>query len=91
MPRSGTSLTEQIISSHKLVKPAGEIGFWGMPTFDVIKNTPEESWLKMPEKLQAHSLARLKKSIKKEIDAIDRKSPAYTGLNCSDKKLFLSS
>jgi tetratricopeptide (TPR) repeat protein len=28
MPRSGTSLTEQIVSSHPLAKGAGELGFW---------------------------------------------------------------
>lgn len=28
MPRSGTSLLEQIISSHPAVKGAGELGFW---------------------------------------------------------------
>jgi len=28
MPRSGTSLAEQIIASHPLVKGAGEVGFW---------------------------------------------------------------
>jgi tetratricopeptide (TPR) repeat protein len=28
MPRSGTSLTEQIISSHPSAKGAGELGFW---------------------------------------------------------------
>lgn len=29
MPRSGTTLTEQIISSHPDVVPAGEVVFWG--------------------------------------------------------------
>ena len=29
MPRSGTSLTEQIISSHPLARGAGELEFWG--------------------------------------------------------------
>ncbi len=29
MPRSGTSLTEQIISSHPFARGAGELGFWG--------------------------------------------------------------
>lgn len=29
MPRSGTTLTEQIISSHPQVMGAGEVGFWG--------------------------------------------------------------
>lgn len=29
MPRSGTSLTEQIIASHSQVHGAGELGFWG--------------------------------------------------------------
>lgn len=29
MPRSGTTLTEQIISSHPKVKGAGEVVFWG--------------------------------------------------------------
>jgi tetratricopeptide (TPR) repeat protein len=29
MPRSGTTLTEQIISSHPLVMGAGEVAFWG--------------------------------------------------------------
>jgi tetratricopeptide (TPR) repeat protein len=28
MPRSGTSLTEQIISTHRLAKGAGELNFW---------------------------------------------------------------
>lgn len=29
MPRSGTTLTEQIVSSHPLVIGAGEVSFWG--------------------------------------------------------------
>jgi tetratricopeptide (TPR) repeat protein len=29
MPRSGTSLTEQIVASHPLARGAGELAFWG--------------------------------------------------------------
>lgn len=32
MPRSGTSLAEQIIASHPAAYGAGELGFWGSPT-----------------------------------------------------------
>lgn len=34
MPRSGTTLTEQIIASHSLVAGGGERGFWGMAEKD---------------------------------------------------------
>jgi len=50
MPRSGTSLTEQIISSHPLVKAAGELYFWGSGNFDVIKNTSKEAWREIIDK-----------------------------------------
>jgi hypothetical protein len=32
MPRSGTSLAEQIIASHPTARGAGELPFWGSPT-----------------------------------------------------------
>ena len=38
MPRSGTSLVEQIISSHSLVFAAGEIPFLRKSIFDILKN-----------------------------------------------------
>jgi tetratricopeptide (TPR) repeat protein len=50
MPRSGTTLTEQIISSHPSVRPAGELSFWHMPTFEVLKATSKEGWHDLAER-----------------------------------------
>jgi tetratricopeptide (TPR) repeat protein len=50
MPRSGTSLTEQIISSHPSVRPAGELNFWQMPKIEVIKATSKDAWQDIAEK-----------------------------------------
>jgi len=50
MPRSGTTLTEQIISSHPSVSPAGELSFWKMPKFEVLKATSKDAWLDIAEK-----------------------------------------
>jgi Flp pilus assembly protein TadD len=36
MPRSGTSLTEQIISSHASAKGAGELDFWSLHEHEVL-------------------------------------------------------
>jgi tetratricopeptide (TPR) repeat protein len=52
MPRSGTSLTEQIISSHPLVKPAGELMFWNASNLDLVENTSKEAWIKIIEKYE---------------------------------------
>jgi tetratricopeptide (TPR) repeat protein len=46
MPRSGTTLTETIISSHPNVAPAGEVSYWKQPSIEEIKNTTAEEWTK---------------------------------------------
>ena len=54
MPRSGTTLTEQIIGSHSLVYPAGELGFIPRLTQlmpKVVKKRWPEAMLEMDEKL----------------------------------------
>ncbi len=49
MPRSGTSLAEQILASHPLVFGAGEVRFWDKPFAALAKAGPEGedfiSWL----------------------------------------------
>jgi len=40
MPRSGTSLTEQILASHPQVYAAGERLFWGSVLGDLLKSAP---------------------------------------------------
>jgi tetratricopeptide (TPR) repeat protein len=50
MPRSGTSLTEQIISSHPLVKPAGELTFWHTPSLGILESTPKENFIEITER-----------------------------------------
>jgi tetratricopeptide (TPR) repeat protein len=50
IPRSGTTLTEQIISSHPSVRPAGELSFWQMPKIEVIKATSKDAWQDIAEK-----------------------------------------
>jgi tetratricopeptide (TPR) repeat protein len=42
MPRSGTSLTEQILASHPAVFGAGEVRFWDHAFTDVAQHAPEE-------------------------------------------------
>ncbi len=54
MPRSGTTLTEQIISSHPYVKPAGEVAFWNVPNkFDAVKNISKEAWQDIVKKYES--------------------------------------
>jgi len=52
MPRSGTTLTEQIISSHSEIVGAGEVGFIN----DLAKTTSEMTKRPYPESLQYLSL-----------------------------------
>ena len=42
MPRSGTSLTEQILASHPHVYAAGERLFWGSVLGDLLKSAPDQ-------------------------------------------------
>jgi hypothetical protein len=54
MPRSGTTLTEQIISSHPEVAAAGERSYWSSPDLNVIKTTSKERWGEMADNYLAH-------------------------------------
>jgi tetratricopeptide (TPR) repeat protein len=74
MPRSGTSLTEQILSSHPLVKGAGELDFWnsathehensirGAPLSESIRNKLAESYLRVLESHSADSFRIIDKA-----------------------------
>ena len=55
MPRSGTTLTEQIISSHPRVAAAGERSYWNAPPeLSVIKITSKERWDEIKNNYLAH-------------------------------------
>lgn len=57
MPRSGTTLTEQIISSHPKVAAAGERSYWNAPPgLSVIKTTSKERW----DEIKNNYIAQLK-------------------------------
>ncbi len=45
LPRSGTTLVEQILSSHRAVAAGGEIGFWGQNGPDALKAGASEAIL----------------------------------------------
>ncbi len=48
MPRSGTTLVEQIMSSHKVVAPGGELNFWnerGIAWLQTGQDTPDPAFL----------------------------------------------
>lgn len=67
MPRSGTSLTEQILSSHSRVFGAGELGFIN----DLMKLAEQETKTRYPyclEKLSSSSLTRLGAKYKKMVE-----------------------
>ncbi|QDP01006.1 tetratricopeptide repeat-containing sulfotransferase family protein [Thalassotalea sp. PS06] len=67
MPRSGTSLTEQILSSHSRVFGAGELGFIN----DLMKLAEQETKTRYPyclEKLSSSSLTRLGAMYKQRVE-----------------------
>jgi Flp pilus assembly protein TadD len=58
MPRSGTSLVEQIIASHPAAKGAGELSFWGRSFHEaqgVLRQSPPDEAL---TKMMAHGYLR---------------------------------
>jgi len=56
MPRSGTSLVEQIVSSHSLVFAAGEIPFLRKSIFDVLKNSNDDLNLLLSDHLSLQNI-----------------------------------
>lgn len=63
MPRSGTTLTEQIVSSHPLVIGAGEVAFWheaptAIPHMQQQNHTPYPECVKLLTKEHADSISQ---------------------------------
>jgi tetratricopeptide (TPR) repeat protein len=71
MPRSGTTLTEQIISSHPKVIGAGEVDFWGRAASAVplrlTTNTPYPDCLNEMKPEQAKDIANMYESTLQKI------------------------
>lgn len=55
MPRSGTSLTEQILASHSAISGAGELSY----AFDTVQRTRELTRKKFPEGMSALTVEQL--------------------------------
>ena len=71
MPRSGTTLTEQIISSHREVFGAGELPFLS----DIIEN---QFLNEMSKKLENETLNKLKKNFFDKVEFIEKNSKIIT-------------
>ncbi len=69
MPRSGTTLIEQILSSHPDVAAGGEMAFWG---------AAGQAWLAAPDRA---ALARLRNRHAKALDAISANAALVTDKN----------
>ncbi len=81
MPRSGTTLTEQILGSHSLVYPAGELSFVGrivslMPKVVKSKSGWPEAMLDMDEKLLKSAgqyyLSKIEKLDREHLRVVDK-------------------
>jgi tetratricopeptide (TPR) repeat protein len=73
-PRSGTTLTEQIISSHTQVAGAGELGFWGRLGGNIAKNMSGHYNDKVAETL-ANGYVNLLRTHSQDAERITDKMP----------------
>lgn len=77
MPRSGTSLTEQIVSSHSQVQGAGELVEFTRFTNQFIRKSPP-SQLAKDQALATHNLQELQSSFYKTMQRVSAKHPVMT-------------
>ena len=71
MPRSGTSLIEQIISSHPKVFGAGELPFWGFYTTRLFRGELQYN-LRTVTELRKKYISQLKKIVKDKRSVTDK-------------------